>query len=113
MEELIKKAKNTIYKNKDWFIGRNKNIFEALSYFVECNDFIIDYKRNLTTYEVSAMGYTGVMCHNRVLDWLIENKHYNLLKIVFTGSEGGSDRGILKIKLFLYLNGLKNDEGSL
>jgi len=103
MEELIQKAKNTIYKNKDWFIGGDKNIFEAISYFVECNDFIIDYKKNLTTYDVSALGYDGYMSHNAVLKWLIENKHYNLLKIVFTGSEGGSDRGILKIKLFLYL----------
>ncbi len=108
-QEIIK-AKNTIYKHKNWFVGGSKTIYEAIKYFADCRDFLLDYKRNLNTYDVEKLGYEGDLTHDRVLNWLIEKGHYNLLKINFCGSEGGTDRGNLKIRLFLYLRkgGLEN-----
>jgi hypothetical protein len=104
----INKSKNTIYKNKYWFVGKQKTIYNALKYIAKSNDFYLDFKRNLSTYEVIKMGYNEevlFLSRSNVLKWLIKNKYYKFLKIV--NYRGGTDRGILKIKLFLHFRKIK------
>lgn len=93
----MEKAKNTIYKHPKWFIGGQKTVYEAMKYFAESPDFYLD-----TTLKYVPKEIDRTKPYN-VLGWLIENKKYKDLVIRYAGSEGGTDRGILKIKTYLEL----------
>jgi len=105
-KKILEKAKKTRYKHKDWYRGTNKSVYEVIGEMVKSNDFRIDIPR--TFYSVPAsqlrnMGYGGDLTTSSFIDWLIKNEYYNQLVIRYSGSEGGADKGKLKVQTFLIL----------
>jgi hypothetical protein len=105
---IIEKAKRTIYKHKHWYIEGNKTVYDAIKEMVETKDFFIDLKpksyRNPSLIDLKfASGWHSL---SDVRNFCIENGLYQHLIFRYSGSEGGSDKGNLKIKTFLILKGL-------
>ena len=103
--KVLSIAQKRVYKHQYWFIGRQKTVFEAIKHFVITGDFILDYPKSFkfSQWLLYKSGYNGEKLHSLILRWLILNKHYDKLIIRFAGSEGGTDKGILKINTFIIL----------
>jgi hypothetical protein len=95
----MKDATKTIYKHKNWFKEGNKTVFEAVQYMVDSGDFYLDI---LPKYY--KQGYKEFRTTKEVLAYFIDNKMYGDIIIKYAGREGGSDKGVLKVKTFINLN---------
>ena len=104
--KILEKAKKTRYKHKDWYRGTNRSVYDIMLELTKTNDFIIDFSRNLSAYELREMGYAGELNRSSTIQWLIDTEKYDKLLIRFTGSEGGSDKGKLKIQTYLILKNM-------
>ena len=105
--EILKKAKKTIYRNNSsgWYLNNTtKTVYDVMSEFAKTKDFYLDilpkYKYQ---YQLQEIGYNGIMERKSVTKWFIDNKHFDKLILRYSGSEGGSDKGILKIRTFIIL----------
>ena len=105
--EILKKAKKTIYRNNSsgWYLDNTtKSVYDVMSEFVRTNDFRLDilpkYKYQ---YQLQAIGYDGLMEREAIIKWFIDNNHFDKLMIRYSGKEGGSDKGYLKIRTFSIL----------
>lgn len=109
-EDIILKAKSTPYKHSHWFTEGGKSVYDAVSYFTESNGFYLDTVRLKGPHE--TLGFvqtTGKHNFSReeIVNWFISKGAYDKLVIRYGSSkQPGSDRGILKIKTYLVLNGL-------
>ena len=105
--EILKKAKITIYRNNSsgWYLNNTtKTVYDVMSEFVRTNDFRLDilpkYKWH---HQLQAIGYDGLMEREAIIKWFIDNNHFDKLMIRYSGKEGGSDKGYLKIRTFSIL----------
>lgn len=105
MQEDIERAKKTTYHHPNWYIGGQKSVYDAIKEMASTNDFVVDVPRTLLR-DYQKTGYDGEKTSTAFVDWLIKNKKYEYLIIRYTGSEGGTDKGALKLKLFLHFKEL-------
>jgi hypothetical protein len=100
-EKIIKKAKKTPYKHRNWYLEGEKTVYEAVKFFAESNDFFIGLKRTIKHIN-QIEGYEGKPDRKKIIAYCIENldKHWDKLRIKFRGSEGGTDRGKLKLQTY-------------
>lgn len=98
MYNLISKAKTTTYKHKDWFVGGEKTVYEAMEYFVDSGMFSL---QTTAKYVNDIPGYTGSPVQSDIVDYLIEKRMWELLKICYLGKEKGTDRGKLKVLTYI------------
>lgn len=104
-EKILNKAKGNIYKHRAWFAKRDKTVYEAMKYLADNPDFYIDLK-NTINHISQIEGYNGDTNRDEIINYCIKNfnKHWRKLRIKFRGSEGGTDKGKLKLQTYLILS---------
>jgi len=109
--KILKKAKNTAYNHRVFYMGSNKTVYEAMKAFVKDSSFKIDLKRNIR----SPSQIDGFLDDNHdnyplrqdVIDYCIENfeTHWKNLVLVYrTHKDHHTDRGKLKLQTYLILD---------
>lgn len=106
-EEILEKAKRTPYKHSAWYKGQKISVYKAIKHYVDTRDFYLDIPRTLTLTEIRRMGYQGEPDKSAIIQWLKSAEKYDTLRIRFAGSEGGTDKGVLKVKTFIILKNKK------
>jgi len=102
--KILNKAKNTKYKHKDWYRGTNRSVYSVMQDMASTGDFYLDFPKTLNQIsQLNKLNYRGVHTRPAVFKWLLDTKQYDKLVIRFGGSEGGVDKGKLKIQTFLIL----------
>jgi len=114
-QQILKKAKQTKYNHTNWYRWENKNVYEAIKYFVDSGDFYIDLKNIINS--PSQIGYkpsSKSITKEKLIKHCIDNfeEQWKNLRIRYAGSEGGSDKGKLKLKTFLILDNATSKDKS-
>ncbi len=108
LQDIICKSKTTQYKHKHWFSCGTKSVYDAVRYFVDSNDFSLSIIPKFR--KVGAITGTDSTNYKEVLQYCIDNRltHWKYLRISSSDSDGGSDKGKLKILTWIAYVDLKD-----
>lgn len=107
--QIISKAKLTPFGNDTWINLRDKTVYEAMKYCLKSRSFTLGYTQTLTIEKLVKMGYKGKNNKQDIIDFLVEKKEIDKLRIEYNQVfQGNYIRGKLRVQTYLILKGYKN-----
>jgi len=104
--KIVHLAKATDFENTTWINFKGKSIYEVMKYCYKSRYFTLSYSKSMTKEKLEKLGYRGNMTNKSVVDFLVEKKMIDKLKIDYSKVfKGNYIKGKLRIQTYLILAG--------